>query len=101
MPSVYEISFSPSGETREYFGSRGDYYELEDGTYVDVRSTPVWCHLCHDFTGGESIEGLDEIDRQLADLGDPSSELYRLTSDTLPTPDGRPRLRPCFTETLR
>jgi hypothetical protein len=77
MPSVYEIRFSPSGETREYFGSRGDYYELGDGSHVDVRSKPVWCHQCGEFTDGESIEGFDEIDRHLTELRDPTSDLSR------------------------
>ena len=101
MPAVYQIQFTPSGETQEYFGSRGDSYELEDGTHIDVRSQPVWCRRCGEFTDGESIERLDEIDQQIADLQDPRSELYRLTRDTLPTADGRPRLRPHFTKLLR
>jgi hypothetical protein len=101
MPSVYQIKFLPGGESRKFYGSEGDSYVLEDDNRIDVLSLPVWCHLCHDFSEGEMIEGLEEIDRQPADLRDPESELYRLTIDTFPTDDGCPRLRPLFTESLR
>ena len=76
MPPVYRIKLLPSGETREFYGSRGDYYELEDGTHIDVRSGPVWCRRCKDFMDGESIEGLEDLDRQIADLRDPTSDLF-------------------------
>jgi hypothetical protein len=82
MPSVYEIKFKSSGETREHVGSRGDYYDLGDGSHLNVSSRPVWCHLCDSFTDGESIEGLEEIDRQIADLRDPTSELFRFYQDS-------------------
>jgi hypothetical protein len=101
MPSVYQIKFLPGGESRKFYGSEGDSYVLEDDNRIDVLSLPVWCHLCHDFSEGEMIEGLEEIDRQPADLRDPESELYRLTIDAFPTDDGCPRLRPLFTESLR
>jgi hypothetical protein len=77
MPAVHEIKFLPGGETIEFYGSRGDYYELKDGSQISVISKPVWCRRCREFTDGESIEGLDEIDRLLADLHDPSSEVSR------------------------
>jgi hypothetical protein len=77
MPAVYQIRFLPGGETQEVYGSRGDHYELADGTHIDLRSSPVWCRQCNGFTDGESIEALEEIDRQIADLRDPTSELYR------------------------
>ena len=101
MPGVYEIRFLPSGRTREFYGSRGDYYEFEDGSHIDVSSGPVWCYRCHDFTDGESIESLETIDQQLADLQDPRSELYRSTKDTLLYNDGRPRFRPHYIDLLR
>jgi hypothetical protein len=101
MPAVYEIKFLPGGEILEFYGSRGDYYELADGTHVDVRSQPVWCRRCGKFTDGEEIELLEEIDQQIADIQDPTSELYRMTKDTFPTADGRPRFRPHFTDLLR
>src|SRR4051812_31310696 len=101
MPAVYEIKFLPSGETLPFYGSRGNYYELDDGTQIDVRAAPVWCDRCNEFAEGESIEILEEIDQQLRDIRDPASQLYRDTEDTTPRPDGRPRLRPHFTEILR
>ncbi len=100
MPAVYEIKFLPSGEVQEFHGSRGDYYELSDGSRIDVRSVPVWCRRCGRVEDGEAIEGVDALDRQLADLEDPTSELYRLTRDTLPSPDGNPRFRPIFAQKL-
>jgi hypothetical protein len=89
MPAFYEIRYLLQGTTEEFPGSRGNYYELEDGSHIDVRSRPVWCRRCGDFTDGESIESLDEIDRQLADLVDPRSELYRLAQRSLIRPRGR------------
>src|SRR4051795_3674685 len=77
MPAVYQIRFLPSGETREFYGSRGDHYELEDGPHIDVWSRPVWCHRCNDFTDGEYVGRLEEIDQHLEELRDPSSELSR------------------------
>jgi hypothetical protein len=82
MPAVYQIRFLPGGETQEFYGSRGDHYELADGTHIDLRSSPVWCRQCNEFTDGESIEALEEIDRQIADLRDPTSELFRLYQDS-------------------
>ena len=77
MPAVCEIRFLPGGETRKFYGSRGDYYELEDGTHIDVISALVWCPRCGEFTDGEVIAGLAEIDHLLAELRDPSSETSR------------------------
>ncbi len=82
MPAVYQIRFLPGGETREVCGSRGDYYELRDGSQIGVRSSPVWCRRCNDFTHGEAIEALEEIDQQIADLRDPTSELFRFYQDS-------------------
>jgi hypothetical protein len=89
MPALFEIRHLPQGTTLEFVGSRGNYYEFEDGSRIDVRSSPVWCRRCGDYTDGESIESLDEIDRQLADLVDPQSELYRITHWALSGPNGR------------
>jgi hypothetical protein len=82
MPAVYQIRFLPGDEIREVYGSRGDYYELENGTQIDLRSSPVWCPRCNDFTDGESFDTLEEIDQQIADLRDPTSELFRFCQDT-------------------
>jgi hypothetical protein len=77
MPAVYEIKFLPSGEVREFYGSRGDYYELEDGSHINVLSGPVWCHRCNDFTDGEYVGSLEEIDQHLEELRDPLSKWSR------------------------
>lgn len=77
MPAVYEIRFLPGGEILEFYGSRGDSYEFGDGSQIGVISKPVWCRRCGEFTDGESIEDLDDIDQLLADLHDPSSKVSR------------------------
>jgi hypothetical protein len=80
MPAVYEIRFLPDGRVQRVAGSRGNYYEFPDGSRIDMQTTPAWCRRCRELTEGESIESLKEIDRQLADLDDPSSTLYRMTA---------------------
>jgi hypothetical protein len=92
MPALYRLLSLPAATAEELCGSRGNYYELEDGSHIDLRSRPVWCRKCRCYTDGESIESLDEIDRQLSDLNDPGSEMYRLTQDSLSGPRGRFRL---------
>ena len=82
MPAVYQIKFLPGGETQGFYGSRGDHYELANGTHIDLRSSPVWCRQFHEFTDGESVETLEEIVRQIADLRDPTSELFRFFKDS-------------------
>ncbi len=88
MPAIYEIRYLPRGNTEEYYGSRGNYYEFDDGSHIEVRSRLVWCRRCGQYADGESIESLDEIDRQLADLEDPRSDLYRFTQKSLSKPGG-------------
>jgi len=82
MPAVYQFRFVPGGETQEFYGSRGDHYELPDGTHIDLRSSPVWCRRCNEFADGEAIEEIEEIDRQIADLRDPQSELFRFYKES-------------------
>ncbi|HEX8915109.1 MAG TPA: hypothetical protein VF796_22350 [Humisphaera sp.] len=77
VPGLYTITFLPDGHPKDFAGSRGNYYELPDGTHVDLRSEPVWCHACAKVTHGEEIEPLAEIEKLVADLRDPSSEAYR------------------------
>jgi len=77
MPAFYEISFLPSERVEQFAGSRGNYYEFEDGTRLDMHTTPVWCRRCIEITHGEEIETLEEINQQLADLRNPRSELYQ------------------------
>jgi hypothetical protein len=83
MPGLYEIEFSPDEPVKEFAGSRGNYYEFEDQSHLDMETTPVWCHHCGKITHGEKIEPLAEIDKKLADLNDPSSELYKFSMRSL------------------
>src|SRR5689334_12324091 len=95
VPGFYEITFLPEGRVEQFAGSRGNYYEFEDGCHLDVETRPVWCRRCGRVTHGEAIASLVELDRQLADLDDPASELYRLTMRPLlpefETPGSRER----------
>ena len=83
MPATYEIKFGPKGPTKEFEGSTGNYYEFEDGSHMYMNTTPVWCHGCGQITHGERIESLEEIDKKLADLNNPTSVLYRMTAKGL------------------
>ena len=83
MPGMYEIKYLPEGRVERFFGSRGNYYEFEDGSRLDVHTIPAWCRRCAGMTHGENVETLEEIDRQLADLHDPDSQLYRFTQRSL------------------
>ena len=74
MPVMYEIAYLPEGRLADFAGSRGNYYEFEDGSHVDLQSTPVWCHRCGKVTHGESIKPLVEIAAMLSELLDPDSE---------------------------
>jgi hypothetical protein len=82
MPAVYQIRFLFGGETQELCGSRGNYYELPNSTHITLSSSPVWCRLCNEFTEGESIEAIEAIDQQIADLWDPTSELFQFYKDS-------------------
>ncbi|HEV2296784.1 MAG TPA: hypothetical protein VGR35_23280 [Tepidisphaeraceae bacterium] len=87
MPGFYEIRWLPDGPTERFAGSRGNYYEFEDGSHLDMDTTPAWCRHCGKVTHGEEIEPLAEIDKKLADLHDPDSELYRFTQRSLLPPE--------------
>src|SRR5688500_19585778 len=83
MPSMYKIRYQPQGKVERFYGSRGNYYEFEDGTHLDVHTNPAWCRACGGLTHGERIDSMAQIDQQIADLNDPSSELYRFTQRSL------------------
>jgi hypothetical protein len=82
MPAMYDINFS-DGRGGKFFGTRGNYYEFADGTRLDMHSTPAWCHRCGAIANAERIESFAELEQQLADLHDPTSELYKLTTRNL------------------
>jgi hypothetical protein len=76
---MYEIRWLPNGTTEPFAGSRGNYYEFSESDRLDLYSVPVWCHRCRRITDGEDLSTVEEIDKQIRDLNDPSSELYRMT----------------------
>jgi hypothetical protein len=76
MSALYKIRFLPEGREIERCGSRGNWYELEDGSRLKVQTTPIWCRRCNGITEGEQVESLGEIDQRLAGLRDPTSERY-------------------------
>ena len=81
---MYEIKFLPEGRVERFYGSRGNYYEFEDGSRLDMHTTPVWCRrCCGEVTHGERIESTQDIDRQIADLHDPSTFAYKRCFDSL------------------
>jgi hypothetical protein len=79
MPGFYEIRWLPSGRTEKFAGSRGNYYEFSESDRLDLHSEPGWCHHCGKVTHIENLSTVDELDKQIRDLNDPSSELYRMT----------------------
>ena len=66
MPASYEITFLPECRVVEFDPSRGNYYELDDGSRLDMRITPVWCRRCGGVSEGEEVEPLLKIDKRLA-----------------------------------
>jgi hypothetical protein len=83
MPAWYEIRWLPEGRTEKFAGSRGNYYEFSESDHLDVYSVPVWCHRCATVTHGENLSSVEEIDKQIRDFNDPSSDLYRMTQNSL------------------
>src|SRR5689334_13399853 len=77
MPAMYEIHWLPNGPIEPFAGSRGNYYEFSDSDHLDLQSTPVWCHRCGRVTHGEDLSSVEELDEQIRDLNDPTSEAYR------------------------
>lgn len=88
MPGYYEILLLPQHRKLGFAGSRGNYYEFEDGSHLEMHTTPVWCHRCAKITHGEEIEPLEEIERVLADLRDPSTEWGRPRPSLIPGSEG-------------
>ena len=76
MPAFY-IRFLPEGRIETFAGSRGNYYELEDGAHVDLLSEPVWCHCCGKISHGEQLQTLRQIDGELAKTERLAAEIRR------------------------
>ena len=83
MPALYRIKYLPDGPEMDVCGTRGNYYEFDDGSRLDVHTTLIWCRQCATIRDGERIESLEDIDRQIKDLNDPASELYRMTANSV------------------
>jgi hypothetical protein len=79
MPAFYEIRWLPNGPTEAFAGSRGNYYEFSESDRLDLHSVPVWCQRCAKITQGEHLSTIEEIDKDIRDLNDPTSQLYRMT----------------------
>ena len=69
MPVLYDIVFLPGGEVQQFGGSRGNYYELEDGNYLDLDSFRCGVRDAGD-PHGEDLGSLEKLDQELADLDD-------------------------------
>ena len=83
MPAVYEIRWLPHGPIEQFFGSRGNYYEFSESDRLDLHSVPVWWHRCARFTEGEYLSTVEEIDKQIRDLHDPTPVWYHMTRHEL------------------
>jgi hypothetical protein len=79
MPAMYEIRWQPDGPMEQFAGSRGNYYEFAESDHLDLYSVPVWCHRCGRITDGENLSSVEEIEKQISELNDSSSQLYRMT----------------------
>lgn len=79
MPGYYEIRWLPDGRTEKFAGSRGNYYEWSESDRLDLDSVPVWCRQCGRISHGENLSTVEEIDKEIRDLNDPSSAKYRMT----------------------
>jgi len=81
MPAWYQIHWLPDGPTKEYFGTRGNYYEFSETDRLDLHTALIWCYRCESFSDGEYLSTVEEIDQQMRDLHDPSSMLYCIILD--------------------
>jgi hypothetical protein len=77
MPATYTLTYLSTGHTVETWLLRGVYYELADGSAIDVTTRIAWCRKCREFTDGELIESPDEIRQQIKALRTPESAAYK------------------------
>ena len=82
MPGYYDIIYPDSRPDTEYAGMRGNYYELPDGSQVDVLSRPCWCVNCNSVTDGEWIESIAELEQKSQDLNNPETDTYKFHEQT-------------------
>ncbi len=73
MPGMYEITLLPEKEVHCFYGTRGNYYQLPDGSKLDVHGNPVWCRQCQTFSEVEWLQSVPELEQAIADYSDVSS----------------------------
>jgi hypothetical protein len=100
MPGFYDVKYTDGSPDAEYAGMLGNYYELPDGSHVDLSSCPCWCVNCNTVTDGEWIETPQELEKHLNDLHDPNSEFYQFheKSEEIAQIPGHPHKRIGFRE---
>lgn len=100
MPGYYKVKYSNGSADSEYAGMRGNYYELPDGSHVEVTSCPCWCLNCGTVTDGEWIETIEELEQHLVDLNNSNSGAYQFheKSEGIAQIPGMPRQRIGFRE---
>jgi hypothetical protein len=84
MPATYQIRFSDSSNQIEWFGSRGFYYEFEDGATIGLHPTIAWCCQCEAFIDAEWIPSLEHVEEELRKRSDPDFVRAELISLGLP-----------------
>jgi hypothetical protein len=88
MPAKYEIAFLPNGPKLKFSGTRGNYYEFQDGRRLELHTDPVWCRNCKKVTHGEVIDSIEKIDDRIANLERLAAEIRReMTLPPLPEPN--------------
>jgi hypothetical protein len=70
MPGMYEITLLPEKEAHRFYGTRGNYYRLLDGSKLDVDGKPVWCRQCQAFSEAEWLQSVPELEQAIADYSD-------------------------------
>lgn len=88
MPAFYRLTFLPEGRTEDFAGSCGNFYQLNDGNEIELKSRPVWCDQCRKVTHGEQIESVEQLDKEIAGLERLAADIrLEMTRPPLPTFD--------------
>ena len=81
MPAFYKVRYS-DGRVEQTFGIRGLYYELADGETLDFHTEIAWCIKCDTLSDVEHLKTIPEVEQEIADMHDPSSNLYQMFFDS-------------------
>ncbi len=73
MPGMYEITLLPKKEVHRFYGTRGNYYQLPDGSKLDVHGSLVWCRQCQAFLEAEWLQSVPEIEQAVVAYSDVNS----------------------------